>query len=516
LSGETDMPDSKLLRLHEDDNVGVALADLPVGATVAFDKGPPLALRDAVPFGHKVALATIASGEPVVKYGEPIGLATQSIAPGEHVHTHNLVSARAQPHASDLTVPRPSKFPTSPPPNFPIYQSTNLPTYQPTNLSFQAYLRPDGRAGIRNHLLVLPSVFCANVAAERIAEAVPGAVALSHPYGCAQLDADRVADTLASIGAHPNVGATLVIGLGCEVVQADALANRIAATGQTVEVLSIQREGGTLKTIASGRELAQKLAAHLAAQRRRMVSLSKLVLATECGGSDATSGLAANPVVGVVADRVAAVGGTVILSETAELMGAEHILARRAANAGVGRQIVEMVSAVERETLRLGVDLRAAQPSPGNVAGGLTTIEEKSLGCIYKAGSSAVQGVLAYAEPPPGPGLYVMDTPGHDGESVTGMVAGGAQIVIFSTGRGTPLGAPVAPVIKLTANPRTARSMADHIDFSAAGVITGETTVEKAGEALWAFLLRTLEGQETATEILGHREFAITRAGPSV
>ena len=502
------MADSKLLRLHADDNVAIALANLPAGATVTLDDGAPLTLRDAVPFGHKVALAAIAPRDPAVKYGEIIGLATRPIARGDHVHSHNLVSTRAQSNTQHLTLFQPSELPISPP--------SARPTFQPSNLLFQAYPRSDGRAGVRNHLLVLPSVFCADVAAQRIADSVPGAIALPHPYGCAQLDADRTADTLAGIGAHPNVGAVIVVGLGCEVVQADDLADRIAASAQTVEVLSIQREGGTLKTIARGRELAQKLAAHLATQRRETVPLSKLVLATECGGSDATSGMAANPVIGVVSDSVIATGGTVILSETAELMGAEHILARRAVNPEVGQRLVEIVSEVERETLRLGVDLRAAQPTPGNVAGGLTTIEEKSMGCIYKAGSSPVQGVLAYGEPPPGTGLYVMDTPGHDSESVTGMTAAGAQVVLFSTGRGTPLGAPVAPAIKLTANPHTAQRMADHIDFSAAGIIAGETTFEEAGEALWALLLRVLEGQETANEILGHREFAITRAGPSV
>ena len=500
---------SKLIRLHANDNVAVALTDLPVGATVSFGDGLSLALRDAVPFGHKVALSAIAPGETVVKYGEPIGRATQAVTPGDHVHIHNLASTRAQLDNFCRNSSQPCASVSR-------QRPSGLATFLPASSSVHAYSRPDGRAGVRNHLLLLPSVFCANVAAQRIAEAAPGAIALPHPYGCAQFDVDRVSDTLAGIGAHPNVGATIVVGLGCEIVQADELAARISAAGKTVEVLNIQREGGTLRTIARGRELAYKLAGHLATQRRQPVSLDKLVLATECGGSDATSGLAANPVVGAVADRVVAAGGTAILSETTELMGAEHILARRAANAQVGRRIFEIVAAVEQEALRLGADLRGKQPTPGNVAGGLTTIEEKSLGCIYKAGSSPVQGVLAYAERPPGTGLYVMDTPGHDGESISGMVAGGAQVVLFSTGRGTPLGAPVAPVIKITANPRTAQSMADHVDFSAAGVIAGETTVEEAGKSLWAVLLRVLEGQETASEILGHREFAITRAGPSV
>jgi len=500
------MTESRLLQLHPRDNVAVALVDLAAGVMVSIGGGPSLTLRADVPFGHKVALSTIAPGEPVRKYGEAIGRATQPIAPGDHVHTHNLVSARAQP----------SNLPPSLPVHPPSTQPFNLPAFQPSDLTFPAYLRADGRAGARNHLLVLPSVFCANVAAQRIAEAVPGAIALPHPYGCAQLDIARTADVLAGLGAHPNVGATVVVGLGCEMLQADDLAARIAAAGQTVEALSIQREGGTLKTITRGRELAHKLAAHLAAKQRQAAPLSKLVLATECGGSDATSGLGANPVIGAVADRVVAAGGTVLLSETTELMGAEHILARRAVSAAVGRQLVEIVAAVERETLALGADLRGSQPTPGNMAGGLTTIEEKSLGCIYKAGSSPLRGVLAYAGPPPGPGLFVMDAPGHDAESVVAMVAGGAQVVLFSTGRGTPLGAPVAPVIKLTANPRTAQSMADHIDFSAASVIGGETTVPAAGEALWAVLLHVLAGQQTANEILGHHELAITRAGPSV
>jgi altronate dehydratase large subunit len=503
------MTTTRLLRLHERDNVAVALADLRAGATVAFGEGLSLTLRDAVPFGHKVALAAMAHGEAVIKYGQTIGLATRPIALGDHVHVHNLISTRAQSHNPHPGVAQEYLSPSP-------QGASVLSAFQPFDSSIRAYLRPDGRAGVRNHLLVLPSVFCANVAAERVAEAVPGAIALPHPYGCAQFDAERVADVLAGIGAHPNVGAVVVIGLGCEMLQAEELAARIAATGQTVEVLSIQREGGTLKTIARGREFARKLAAHLEVQQRQPVSLGEIVLATECGGSDATSGLAANPVVGRVADRVVAAGGTVILSETAELMGTEHLLARRAVDAHVGQRIFQIVAAVEQEALRLGADLRGSNPTPGNIVGGLTTIEEKSLGCIYKAGRSVVQGVLAYAESPPGGGLYVMDTPGHDGESVTGMVAGGAQVVIFSTGRGTPLGAPVAPVIKITANPQTAQIMADHIDFSAAGVIAGETTIDEAGEDVWELLLRVLVGQETASELLGHREFAVTRAGPSV
>jgi altronate dehydratase large subunit len=317
------------------------------------------------------------------------------------------------------------------------------------------------------------------------------------------------------MGYHPNVASVLVVGLGCEQIQAPELAQSIAASGKTTEMLVIQDEGGVPTTISKGAAIVEKLAANAARAQRVTCPLSALVVATECGSSDATSGLVANPTIGVLTDRLIGYGATVIISETCELVGAEHILARRAVTPDVGQRLLDMIADLEAEVQRVGHNISDAQPTPGNVAGGLTTIEEKSLGCICKAGSAAVQGVLDYGQKPAEPGLYIMDTPGQDVYSVTGMVAGGAQLVVFSTGRGTPIGNPIAPVIKMTANPNTARSMGDHIDFSAAAVISGSLTVEQAGEALLDYVVAVANGQAVAAELLGHQEFSIY-AGPQL
>lgn len=493
-----------LHRLHPSDTVAVALSDLPAGAVVTVSD-IQLALREAIPFGHKVALMNIAAGQAVIKYGQPIGVATEDIPAGAHVHIHNLRSARASARAPASTGP--VSMPAA---------SVSIPPLSIGPVSFPGFRRADGLVGTRNHVLIMPAVVCANAAARRIAAAVPEAVVLPHPYGCSQLDVARIQTVLISLGKHPNVAAVLVVGLGCETIQARDLAAEIAASGKPVEVVSIQDEGGMAATIARGTEIGRGMAEDAARQIREPCSFDQLIVGLECGGSDATSGLVANPVIGQVADRVIASGGTVLLSETTELMGAEHILASRVVNSEVGWRILEIVSVVEQEALEAGVDLRGLQPTPGNMAGGVTTIEEKSLGCIYKAGSSPVQGVLDYGQRPPGRGLYIMDTPGQDAESVTGMVAGGAQVILFSTGRGTPLGAPLAPTIKLTANPQTATRLAEHIDFSAVSILEGQSTIEEEGQKLWQLLLQVISGQPTAAENWSYGELAITRAGPTV
>lgn len=368
---------------------------------------------------------------------------------------------------------------------------------------------------MRNHVAVIPSVACANLAAQRIASRVPGAVALSHHCGCDHTDPQPVTDTLVGMGSHPNVASVLVVGLGCELTQAPDLAQLIAASGKPTEMLVIQDEGGVPKTISKGTTIVEQLVADALGMQRATCPLSALVVATECGSSDATSGLVANPTIGVLTDRLIESGATVIISETCELVGAEHILARRAVTPAVAQRILGIVGALETEVKRLGHNISDAQPTPGNVDGGLTTIEEKSLGCICKAGSAAVRGVLDYAQEPAEPGLCIMDTPGQDIYSVTGMVAGGAQMVAFSTGRGTPIGNPIAPVIKITANPNTMRSMGDHIDFSAAGVLSGSLSIEEAGEALFDYVVAVANGRAVAAEILGHQEFSIY-AGPQL
>ena len=243
--------------------------------------------------------------------------------------------------------------------------------------------------------------------------------------------------------------------------------------------------------------------------------MASLILGLECGGSDATSGLAANPALGVASDSLIDLGGTCILSETTESIGAEHVLARRAVSDAVGQQLIAIVRACEERALRMGEDLRGSQPTPGNIAGGISTIEEKSLGCIHKAGSAPIQGVLGYAEAPPGAGLYVMDTPGMDVESMAGLAAGGAQVMVFTTGRGTPTGNPIMPVIKVTANRRTADRMADNIDLNLSGVIEGTLSIEQAGQRIFDEILAVAGGKLTKAELLGHTEFSIYRVGPT-
>ncbi len=384
--------------------------------------------------------------------------------------------------------------------------------------TFQGYARPDGSVGIRNHLAILPSVICSSTVGQRITELVPGAVTTIHQYGCGQLgpDADLFVRTMVGTGSNPNVGAAIVVGLGCETAEAPLIAEGIAKTGKPVELIVIQEAGGSIRTIQEGAQMAQKLQAKLSTMQREEFPLSELVLATECGGSDTTSGLSSNPVVGVVSDMLVEAGGTVMISEAAEFIGAEHIFAQRAREPEIGEQLLAVVRKAEEDALNMGVDIRGANPAPGNIQGGLTTIEEKSLGCIYKGGTTVLEEVIGYADYPSKKGLVVMDTPGYDSESVTGMIAGGAQICIFTTGRGSPLGNPVAPVIKVCANPQTVEKMQDNIDFSGVPVLDGTASIRELGEQLFDLTLDTVNGLLTATEILGHREFAPHRIGPTM
>jgi altronate dehydratase large subunit len=384
---------------------------------------------------------------------------------------------------------------------------------------FWGYLRPDGRAGVRNHLLVVPTVICASVVCERIASAVPGAVALPHQAGCGQLGPDMhtTHETLAAYCEHPNVGAVLVVALGCEQVIGQRLMDRAMRAGKPAEMLSIQAEGGTLRTIARGTHLAAGLASRLAAESRTWCDVGQLVLSLKCGGSDYTSGLASNPTLGRVADRLVDLGAATVLGEVAEIMGAEHLLAARASRPEAATQLIRIVDRVEAEAMALGLDIRGTQPSPGNIRGGLTTIEEKSLGATHKGGErSALEDVVPYAGRIERPGLTVMDTPGLDVESVTGMVGGGAQVVVFTTGLGTPTGNPVAPVVKITGNARTARSMADNLDLDVSGIVDDTETLDAAADRLFTLVLEVASGTLTAAEVLGHREFAIYRRNPTI
>jgi altronate dehydratase large subunit len=388
------------------------------------------------------------------------------------------------------------------------------------SMTFQGYLRPDGRVGVRNHLLVVPTVICASTVAERVAAAVaPVGTALPHTAGCGQLGPDMhtTHDTLAAYCGHPNVGAVLVIALGCEQVVAQHLADAARKAGKPSQIVAIQSEGGTVRTTARAIEVARELVAGLSGTPRTACDVSSLILSVKCGGSDYTSGLASNPALGRVADRIVEAGGSAVLGEIAEIMGAEHLLAARAPNPDTAARLLRVINRVESQAMALGLDIRGTQPSPGNIRGGLTTIEEKSLGATHKGGErTPLADVVGYSAPITRKGLTVMDTPGLDVESVTGMVGGGAQVVVFTTGLGTPTGNPIAPVIKITGNARTAASMADNIDLDVSGVLDDRETLDAAASRLLDEVIAVCSGRETAAERLGFREFAIHRRNPTI
>ncbi len=373
--------------------------------------------------------------------------------------------------------------------------------------SFLGYERPDGRYGVRNHLAVISSVGCINELTRRIAQEV-GGVPVMHGQGCGVLpfDAAQVRRVLAGIGSNPNVGAVLVVGLGCEGVPAKDVAADIAASGKPVELVVLQQAGGHSKALAQGIEKGRLLKASLQGQTRREVGVSHLMIGIKCGGSDSTSGMVTNHATGMAGDLLIAAGGSSIFTETTELIGAEHLVARRAATADVGQRLLRTVCRLEGEVARFGVDMRGSQPSVGNMAGGITTIEEKSLGAVCKAGSSAIQNVLEYGDRPSGRGLFFMDAPGRDLESVTGLASAGAQVVLFTTGRGAPQGFPIVPVVKITANAETRSFLGEHIDVDVSGVMAKTQTMAEAAAAIYRHTLSVASGDLTRAEILGYTE----------
>ncbi|TWA85398.1 altronate hydrolase [Azospirillum brasilense] len=490
---------SLTIRLHPADNVVVAGADLPEGTSLP-DTG--VVARTAIPSGHKVAVQAIAVGGPVRKYNQVIGFATAPIAPGDHVHVHNIgvgdsferdYAFGADVHPTDL-VPEAERA------------------------TFQGIVRPDGRVATRNYIGILTTVNCSATAARMIADQfrgdalaaypnIDGVVALTHAYGCgmgSQGDAiDALRRTIAGYARHPNFAAVLVLGLGCEVNQIDKLVEVEGLTvGDTLQTLAIQDSGGTAATVRASVERIRALLPRVNDVKRETVPASHLILALQCGGSDGYSGITANPALGHAVDLLIRNGGTAVLSETPEVYGAEHLLTRRAVSPAVGGTLVERIRWWEDYTSRTGGEMNN-NPSPGNKKGGLTTILEKSLGAVAKAGTTNLVEVVRYAEPITGPGLVFMDTPGYDPVSATGQVAGGANVLCFTTGRGSVFGCKPTPSLKLATNTALFRKMPDDMDIDCGPIATGDATIEEVGRAIFQLILDTASGRKTKSEELG-------------
>jgi altronate hydrolase len=490
-----------VLRVSDDDDVVVALRPIAAGETIDVG-GERLRVTNEVAAGHKIAARALTPDQPVRKYGVPIGAASAPIAAGEWVHSHNLrtqlagtleyaYAAAHRPHA-------PASLP--------------LPT-------FDGYCRPDGRVGTRNEIWVLNTVGCVNHAAERIAKSaaerfagrVDGVHAFAHPYGCSQLGDDlrNTQRVLAGLLRHPNAGGVLILGLGCENNQLDTLLSLAGPVDRDrVKFFNTQ---DVIDELEEGTSEVAALAERVAADRRVAVPVTDLVLGHKCGGSDGFSGITANPLLGRIADRVTTLGGSVILTEVPEMFGAEQVLMSRAANVRVFREIVAMVNDFKRYFIDHNQPVYE-NPSPGNKAGGLTTLEEKSLGAIQKGGRATVTDVLRYGERARESGLTLLESPGNDGVSSTAMVVSGATLLLFTTGRGTPLGFPV-PTIKVSSNSEIAAKKPHWIDFDAGRLLSGAATLPQLEDELFAMILEVASGRLTNNERNGYREIAIWKEG---
>ena len=371
---------------------------------------------------------------------------------------------------------------------------------------FQGYKRADGSVGTRNYVGVLPTVVCANEVVERIVANVKGTSAFLHHQGCCQtpIDIERVTQTLINLGKNPNLHSVLLVSLGCESVDLQTVAQGIAESGKRVETVVIQEVGGAANSAAKGQLLAQDMVRQASLEKRVACPASDLVLGLKCGSSDTTQGLVTTPAVGLVSDAIVRMGGTSILGEVTEFIGAEHLLAKRGRTEKIGREILDLVDRMENRAKSVGCDMRGGQPTGGNIKGGITTIEEKSLGAIAKSGTAPIEAVYEYGVRPDRKGLVVMDSPGREPEILTGLAAAGANIIAFATGRGAPQGFPFVPVVKVTGNERTWKGLKDHMDIFVGQVLEGEETLPQAGQRIEDELFRYASGAETSAEISGY------------
>ncbi|MDE2626075.1 MAG: altronate dehydratase [Burkholderiales bacterium] len=499
------MTDPLVIRIHPADDVVIARHQL-VGGTVLAGEG--VTVIGLVPPGHKVAVRAIAPGQPVRRYNQIIGTAKQAIAPGQHVHTHNLeFSSFARDYAAS-TGAQPTQFVDAP-------------------ATFMGIRRADGRIATRNYIGVLTSVNCSATVARAIADRfrrdihpealahfpnVDGVIALTHGGGCATDSAGEplqvLRRTLGGYARHPNFAAILVVGLGCETNQIAGLMEQESLkesnqAGTQLHTFNIQDTGGTAKTVAHGVELVQWLLEEANRVQREPVSAAHLTVGLQCGGSDGYSGISANPALGAAVDRLVRHGGTAILSETPEIYGGEHLLTRRAVTPAVADKLIARIRWWEQYTARNDQEMDN-NPSAGNKAGGLTTILEKSLGAIAKSGTTNLTDVFEYAQPVTTKGLVFMDTPGYDPVSATGQVAGGANLICFTTGRGSAYGCAPSPSLKLSTNTALWLKQQDDIDINCGEVIDGSASIDAMGERIFQQMLRTASGDKTKSEVHGY------------
>jgi len=499
-----------LIRLSEADNVAVARQAIAAGAVLTVGEWQ-ITTGEPIPSGHKVALRAIAEGEVVRKYGQVIGLATQAIAAGAHVHVHNLdMSEAGRAHSVGHA-----------------YQAVARLT---SSASFEGYVRRNGRVGTRNYIGVIASVNCSATVCRYIADAfkgealqafpgVDGVVAITHGSGCGMGGSgegiDLLRRTLRGYADHPNFAGVLVIGLGCEVNQiAPLIETLVARDAGLFAALTIQDEGGTRETVEQGKNIVRDMLALAQGARRSTVPAQHLTVGLQCGGSDGYSGISANPALGAAVDLLVRHGGTAILSETPEIYGAEHLLTARAAAPAIAEKLLARINWWEDYTRQHHGDMNN-NPSPGNKAGGITTILEKSLGAVAKGGSTGLMAVYEYAEPVSEHGLVFMDTPGYDPVSATGQVAGGANLICFTTGRGSVYGCKPTPSLKLATNSTLFKRMGLDMDYNCGAIIDGTLSVALAGEQIFQMMLDTASGKPTRSEEhgLGDNEFVPWQLG---
>ena len=498
--------ENSAIHLNPADNVAVARIPLAPGMELLVD-GASVKVLDPVPAGHKVALRPIKAGEIVLRYGQHIGRAKRDIAPGGHIHTQNLAYEEEElqyefPSGEAVIPAAPASIPT-----------------------FLGYVREDGRVGTRNYIAVVAASNCAAHTVELIAESfkdavlppsVDGVVAFPHGDGCAQAlgpDTDQLRRTLGGMLNHPNIAAAVILGLGCEVNQIDHYLGADGPRTPRLVGMTLQDSGGTIGALDRARREIFKHLEAVAAEKRTEAPASKIVLGLNCGGSDSFSGITANPALGICSDMLAEIGATAVLAETTEIFGAEHLLVRRARNRAVAEKLLGFVNGYKRYLRQFGASFND-NPSHGNKEGGLSNIVEKSLGAIAKAGSSPLMDAVAYAERITSPGFVFMDTPGYDPVSLTGLGAGGCNLIAFTTGRGSAIGFPGIPVIKIASNSVTYRRMQDNMDINAGAIADGEKTVQQVGKEIFELALRVASGEKTRAERLGHKEFAPWRIGP--